>query len=140
MRLFSVLGILFYTVILILIGVTLIIFALHLVQPQDIHVVLLALQYSLQARVIVGLSGLLLILITFSFAQLILGRFQREKTIAFTTSSTLNGLPLTLFNPWASIRYFARTKSLNWPMFHSGIKTLSKFSKTSPRLAGNGFR
>jgi len=29
----------------------------------------------------------LLILISFSFAQLILGRFQREKTIAFTTSS-----------------------------------------------------
>jgi hypothetical protein len=35
----------------------------------------------------VGLTGLLLILISFSFAQLILGRFQREKTIAFTTSS-----------------------------------------------------
>ncbi|MFA5287364.1 MAG: alkaline shock response membrane anchor protein AmaP, partial [Candidatus Omnitrophota bacterium] len=30
---------------------------------------------------------LLLILISFSFAQLILGRFQREKTIAFSTAS-----------------------------------------------------
>lgn len=87
MRIFSVLGILFYTVVLILIGVALIVFSLHLVQPQDINELLLTLQYSTQARLVVGLSGLLLILVTFSFAQLILGRFQREKTIAFTTSS-----------------------------------------------------
>ena len=31
--------------------------------------------------------GVLLILISFSFAQLILGRFQREKTIAFATAA-----------------------------------------------------
>jgi uncharacterized alkaline shock family protein YloU len=36
---------------------------------------------------IVGLVGVLLILISYSFAQLILNRFQREKTIAFSTSS-----------------------------------------------------
>ena len=87
MRIFTVLGIIFYAVVLILIGVVMIVFSLNLLQPQDINTILAYVQYSLNSRIIVGLSGLLLILISFSFAQLILGRFQREKTIAFTTSS-----------------------------------------------------
>lgn len=87
MRFFTVLGILFYAAILILIGIIMIIFSLNLLQPQDINNLLGYMQYSINSRIIVGLSGALLILISFSFAQLILGRFQREKTIAFTTSS-----------------------------------------------------
>lgn len=87
MRVFTVLGILFYAAILILVGVILIAFSINLLQPQDINNFLLYVQSSPNARIIVGLSGLLLILISFSFAQLILGRFQREKTIAFTTST-----------------------------------------------------
>jgi hypothetical protein len=87
MRIFTVLGILFYAAVLILIGVVLIISSLNLLQPQDINNLLTYIQNSTNSKIIVGLSGLLLILISFSFAQLILGRFQREKTIAFTTSS-----------------------------------------------------
>ena len=87
MRIFTVLGILFYAVVLILIGMILIIFSVNLLQPQDINNLLAYIQYSINSRIIVGLSGLLLIVISFSFAQLILGRFQRERTIAFTTSS-----------------------------------------------------
>jgi hypothetical protein len=56
-------------------------------QPQDINNLIIYAQGNPHSRIIVALSGLLLILISFSFAQLILGRFQREKTIAFTTSS-----------------------------------------------------
>ena len=87
MRLFVVLGIFFYATVLILIGVALIVFSLNLLQSQDIKNVLDYIQNSPNSRIILGLSGLLLILISFSFAQLILGRFQRERTIAFTTSS-----------------------------------------------------
>ncbi|HTY45585.1 MAG TPA: alkaline shock response membrane anchor protein AmaP [Patescibacteria group bacterium] len=87
MRLFTVLGILFYASVLILIGVVLIIFSLNLFQPQDINAFIEYTQTSMNTRIAVGLSGLVLILISFSFAQLILGRFQRERTIAFTTSS-----------------------------------------------------
>jgi len=87
MRIFSVLGVIFYTIILILIGLVLIVFALNLLQPQDINNLMNYVQANQNARIITGLSGFLLILITFSFAQLMLGRFQREKTIAFTTSS-----------------------------------------------------
>jgi len=87
MRIFTVLGILFYATVIILIGVAFIVFSLNLLPPQDINNVFIYIQNSPNSRIIVGLSGLLLILISFSFAQLILGRFQREKTIAFTTSS-----------------------------------------------------
>ncbi len=87
MRIFTVLGILFYTVVLILIGLILIIFSLNILQPQDLNNLLAYIEYNLNSRIILGLSGILLIVISFSFAQLILGRFQREKTIAFTTSS-----------------------------------------------------
>jgi uncharacterized alkaline shock family protein YloU len=87
MRIFTVLGILFYASVIILIGLTLIVFSLNLLQPQDINNLIVYTQNSPNSKIIVGLSGLLLILISFSFAQLILGRFQREKTIAFTTSS-----------------------------------------------------
>ena len=87
MRIFNVLGILFYAGVLILIGIGLIVFSLNILPPEDISNLLNFIQSNLNPRIIVGLAGLLLILISFSFAQLILGRFQSEKTIAFTTPS-----------------------------------------------------
>jgi uncharacterized alkaline shock family protein YloU len=41
----------------------------------------------MNSRIVIGLSGALLILVSFSFARLILGRLQREKTIAFDTAN-----------------------------------------------------
>ena len=87
MRFFTVLGILFYAFIIILVGVVLVIFSLNLLQPRDIAELLVYTQNNINSKIVIGLSGVLLILISFSFAQLILGRFQREKTIAFATSS-----------------------------------------------------
>jgi len=87
MRIFTVLGVLFYASVIILAGIVLIVFALNLLQPQDINNLLNYARGNSNSRVIVGLFGLLLILISLSFAQLILGRLQRERTIAFATSS-----------------------------------------------------
>jgi uncharacterized alkaline shock family protein YloU len=87
MRIFTVLGIFFYAALLVLIGIILIIFSLNLFQSPDIISVIDYIQSSTNSRIITGLSGLLLIVISFSFAQLILGRFQRERTIAFATAS-----------------------------------------------------
>jgi len=87
MRIFTVLGILFYTVVVTILGATLIILSLNIVQMEDITTILTYAQFGTNARIIVGLAGALLILISFSFAQLILGRLQREKTIAFNTPS-----------------------------------------------------
>ena len=87
MRFFTVLGIVFYAAVIIVIGLALIVFSLNLLLPQDINNLLIYAQSSHNSRIIIGLSGALLILISFSFAQIILGKFQREKTIAFATSS-----------------------------------------------------
>jgi uncharacterized alkaline shock family protein YloU len=87
MKFFTVLGIVFYAVMIMVIGLALIVFAFNLLLPADINNLLTFAQSSNNSRVVIGLSGLLLILISFSFAQIILGKFQRERTIAFSTSS-----------------------------------------------------
>ncbi|MCX5700115.1 MAG: alkaline shock response membrane anchor protein AmaP [Candidatus Omnitrophica bacterium] len=87
MRIFTVLGVIFYAGVIILVGISLVIFSLNLLQVQDISNLLSFAQVNNNLRIIIGLSGVLLMLISLSFAQLILGRLQREKTIAFTTST-----------------------------------------------------
>ncbi|PIQ87676.1 MAG: hypothetical protein COV73_02860 [Candidatus Omnitrophica bacterium CG11_big_fil_rev_8_21_14_0_20_43_6] len=87
MKFFTVLGIVFYSLIIMLVGLALIVFALDLLLPADINSLLTFAQSSNNSRIIIGLSGALLILISFSFSRAILGKFQRERTIAFTTSS-----------------------------------------------------
>ncbi len=86
MRFLTVLGIVFYAAVIIIIGLALIVFSLNLLLPQDINSLLIFAQSSQNSRIVIGLSGALLILISYSFAQIILGKFQRERTIAFATS------------------------------------------------------
>jgi uncharacterized alkaline shock family protein YloU len=88
------LGILFYTAVLVFIGLLMIIFSIVLsipgLQPQSVKFstdLLYVIQSSLNYRLVISLSGVLLIIISFSFMQLILTRFQREKTIAFHSPS-----------------------------------------------------
>lgn len=87
MRFLTVLGIIFYAAVIIAIGLALVIFSFNLLLPQDINNLLIFIQSNQNSRIILGLSGALLILISYSFAQIILGKFQRERTIAFATSS-----------------------------------------------------
>ena len=87
MKFFTILGVIFYTSILTLIGGISILLALNWLPVQDIYAWLEYLQVNLQARIIFGLIGGVLVLITYSFAQVILGRVQREKTIAFSSPS-----------------------------------------------------
>jgi len=89
-----VLGVLFYTAVLVLIGIALIVlsftFTFSGLQPQTskyINDILSYIQQNAHVKIIIALAGGLLILVSISFAQLILGRFQREKTIAFKTAS-----------------------------------------------------
>ncbi|MFA5100581.1 MAG: alkaline shock response membrane anchor protein AmaP [Candidatus Omnitrophota bacterium] len=87
MRIFNMLGIVFYASVIILIGIGFIALSFNLLLPEHINSLYYYIQDNQFNRWVVGLSGLLLIIISYSFAQLILGRMQREKTIAFTTAS-----------------------------------------------------
>jgi len=86
-----VLMVLFYAGFIIFIGLALIVLAValqfNLIQPPDIGDLIVQVHNSFYSKVIIGLTGVLLTVISLSFAQLTLNRFQREKTIAFTTSS-----------------------------------------------------
>lgn len=93
MRFLKVLGIYFYSAVLILIGLGLMVFSIIFsvkdtpIHPQDIIDFITYMQNSTSTKIAIGLSGALLILISSWLAELILGRFQREKTIAFPTPS-----------------------------------------------------
>ena len=83
MRLLTVLVIMFYTTVLFLIAGVIVSFALNLLPLNDITNILQYIQLSPNTRIFTGSAGVLLFLISISFAQSILGRMQREKTIAF---------------------------------------------------------
>ena len=87
MRFFSTLGVLFYTLVLSLLGGLIIAFSLHLLPMDDILRMLNSAHTEINLRAIVGLTGVLLIFVSISFAQLILGKLQKEKTIAFNNPS-----------------------------------------------------
>lgn len=84
MKIFTKFGIAFYTFILSVVGALLIAYALKLLPLELVNTWLSFVQDNSQTRIILGLIGALLILVSFSFAQLILGTLEREKTIAFT--------------------------------------------------------
>lgn len=73
--------------ILSLIGGLIIGFSLHIIQIQDVVAMFEAGYNVFNMRIITALIGLLLILISIAFANLILGRIQKERTIAFNNPS-----------------------------------------------------
>lgn len=87
MKFFSFVGVIFYTLVLSFIGGLIIWFSMHWLPLEDVLGLLELAYTNFNLRIIIGLAGLLLILISFSFFQLILGRMQKEKTIAFNNPS-----------------------------------------------------
>lgn len=87
MRLFSILGVFFYTTILLILGGFMIVLSLQIINPGDIQLFIEHLYGNINSRLVFGLVGLLIMLISISFAQIILGKMQREKTIGFPTPS-----------------------------------------------------
>ena len=83
MRFLTVVGVFFYALVVIFVGILMILFSLGVVQPENISNLLTLIIFSINSRIIIFLSGVLLILVSISFAQIILGRIQRERTIAF---------------------------------------------------------
>jgi hypothetical protein len=87
MRFFHLLGVWINAAILAFIGSCFIVFSLDLLPASQISSWLAYGQQDPSGRWVVGLSGILLVLVSISFAQLVTGRFQREKTIGVPTSN-----------------------------------------------------
>ena len=80
----TALSILFYTVIFALLGALAIAFSTHLLDINELIQQLIFAYQDAKLRVITGLSGIIFILLSFAAAQIITGKIQREKTIAFS--------------------------------------------------------
>lgn len=92
MKFFRALGVYFYSAVVILNGLLLIFLALFFsyaknIQTYDVISFFTYIQNNLSFRIALGVSGTLLIVISIWVADAILGKFQREKTIAFPTPS-----------------------------------------------------
>ncbi len=86
MRLFSKIIVFFYTLIFTIIGLCLIFIALHMEGHYDLSILLDPLLGFSNLYLVVGLSGILLILVTLSLANFSFKKFQAEKTIGYSTN------------------------------------------------------
>ena len=86
MRFFSKIIVFFYTLIFVIIGVCLIFIALHMEGRYDLSILINPLLDFANLYIVVGLSGVLLILVTLSLANFSFKKFQAEKTIGYATN------------------------------------------------------
>ncbi|MFQ5681400.1 MAG: alkaline shock response membrane anchor protein AmaP [Candidatus Omnitrophota bacterium] len=87
MRFLYNLGIYFYVSVLTVLGLLLVALPLQLIRPNDI-IAALDFVYGMEnSGIILVLAGVLLIILAFSFAQVLMGKMQKEKTIAFNNPS-----------------------------------------------------
>ncbi len=87
MRFFTLLGLIFNTIFFMLLAIIIFCFVVNIITPLMIFDVLTTIQQNPNSRIILSLIGVLIILISISFTQAVLGKIQREKNIAFTTPS-----------------------------------------------------
>lgn len=87
MKVFTFLGLVFNTVFFIILSIFILLFAFNLISPEMVFNAALAIRQGHNSTLILSLIGILVVLISTSFAQSVAGKIQREKNIAFTTSS-----------------------------------------------------
>ncbi len=87
MRIFNKIIVFFYTLIFILIGLSLIIISFHLAGRIDLSLIFQFINGYPNLYLIFLLSGILLILVSLSLASFSFKKFQQEKTIGYPTST-----------------------------------------------------
>ncbi|MDD5429073.1 MAG: alkaline shock response membrane anchor protein AmaP [Candidatus Omnitrophica bacterium] len=83
MKIVSGLTLFFYTLVFLAIGGLFVAMSLNIVSQDAVNEAILALYATTNIRLILGLTGILLIFISIMVVQLALGKIRREKTIAF---------------------------------------------------------
>lgn len=83
MRFINGLTLFFYTLVFLLIGGLLIVVSLNIVPQEMVADTLSAVYATTNIRLILGITGILLVFISIMVVQLTMGKIQRERTIAF---------------------------------------------------------
>jgi len=132
MRFIGGLTLFFYTVVFFLVGGLFIVIALELV-PQDVIIETLNTLYTTSnARLILGVTGVLLILISMMVLQLTMGKIQREKTIAFENPDGQVTISLTAIEDFIkrSLRQLPEVKDLR-PSVRAGKKGITIINRVT---------
>lgn len=132
MRFIGGLTLFFYTVVFFLVGGLFIVMALELV-PQDVIIETLNTLYTTSnARLILGVTGVLLILISMMVLQLTMGKIQREKTIAFENPDGQVTISLTAIEDFIkrSLRQLPEVKDLR-PSVRAGKKGITIINRVT---------
>ena len=132
MRFLGGLTLFFYTVVFFLVGGLFIVIALELV-PQDAIIETLNTLYTTSnARLILGVTGVLLILISMMVLQLTMGKIQREKTIAFENPDGQVTISLTAIEDFIkrSLRQLPEVKDLR-PSVRAGKKGITIINRVT---------
>ena len=87
MRTFTLFGLVFNTIFFIFLALVILGLAFNIVTPLMVFNILAEISRNPNSALILSLISALIILISISFAQSVLGKMQREKNIAFTTPS-----------------------------------------------------
>src|SRR3989338_4474167 len=87
MRTFTLFGLVFNTIFFIFLALVILGLAFNIVTPLMVFNILAEISRNPNSSLILGLISALIILISISFAQSVLGKMQREKNIAFPTPS-----------------------------------------------------
>jgi uncharacterized alkaline shock family protein YloU len=86
MRIFNKIIVFFYSLVFVCIGVLMVFFALHLAGRYDLSVLISYIRNFPNLPLLVGLTGILIVLISISLANISFKKFQAEKTIGYTTN------------------------------------------------------
>ena len=132
MRFISGLTLFFYTLVFLFIGGLFVVVSLNLI-PQDIITETLNTVYATtNIRLILGITGILLIFISLMVAQIAMGKLQREKTIAFENPDGQVTISLTAIEDFIkrALKQLPEVKELK-PNVRAGKKGISIINRVT---------
>ena len=126
MKIISGLTLFFYTLVFLLIGVLFIAVSLNIISQEMVVDAVTALYATANIRLILGLTGILLIFISVMVVQLTLGKIHREKTIAFENPDGQVTISLSAIEDFIkrALRQLPEVKELK-PNVRAGKKGIS---------------
>jgi uncharacterized alkaline shock family protein YloU len=126
MRFIGGLTLFFYTLVFLLVGGLFIVISLEIVHIDTIKAALDTIYTTPNTRLILGITGVLLIFISMLVAQLTMGKIQREKTIAFENPDGQVTISLTAIEDFIkrSLKQLPEVKELR-PAVRAGKKGIA---------------
>ncbi|MFA6142267.1 MAG: alkaline shock response membrane anchor protein AmaP [Candidatus Omnitrophota bacterium] len=126
MKILNGLTLLFYTIVFILIGGVLIAISLNIITQDAVSETINMIYAATNTRLILGITGILLIFISLTVIQIAMGKIQREKTIAFENPDGQVTISLSAIEDFIkrAIKQLPEVKELR-PSVRAGKKGIS---------------